>query len=224
MTEAALPGARAMKRSGPIDPWPLYGWMRVVMGAAIAVLTWMLALTASISITKGDLWTWRPEQIQTLASLIAYSQVLNVALLIASLVVSARMTYRTMSNVHQLKGNDGQVEAAWSVAWYAVPVANLVMPPRAVRNIWSGTFGDGDESRRRSSAIWWWWGCALVSITLYQVQLRASLAIGLIPPEIGDIANPASYAFAAAGTFIFLGIFRRIARGQSLLIQRATKS
>ncbi|QGZ93898.1 DUF4328 domain-containing protein [Terricaulis silvestris] len=205
---------------GPVDPWPLFGWMRVVMWGAIGVLTWMLALTGSISIAKRDMLTWQPEQIQTLTLLIAYSQALNVALFVASLIVSARITYRTMSNVHRLKGSNGQAEAAWSVAWYVVPVANLFMPPRAVQKIWRGTFGDGDEAERRS-ALWWWWGCALISIALHQLQLRASPAIGLIPPEIGDIANPASYAFAVAGTLIFLRVFRRIARGQSLLIKRA---
>ncbi|MEZ5955911.1 MAG: DUF4328 domain-containing protein [Hyphomonadaceae bacterium] len=191
------------------------------MSAAIGVLTWMLAISVSFSVAQQNIWTWRSEQIQTLASLTAYSQLLNVALFIASLIISALMTYRTMSNVYKLKGGDGQAEAAWAVAWYVVPMANLVMPPRAVMKIWRGTFGEGREASSRGSAIWWWWGCALASIVLHQVQLRANPAIGLIPAEVGDVARPAGYALAIAGTFIFMGVFRRIARGQSLLIQRA---
>ncbi|MEQ1820198.1 MAG: DUF4328 domain-containing protein [Terricaulis sp.] len=205
----------------PVDPWPLYGWMRIIMGCAIVVLTWMFALTTGIALVKAEMPTWGYERINTLALVISYSQLLNVALFIASLVVSARMTYRTMSNVHKLKGADGQSAAAWSVAWYAVPGANLIMPPRAVHQIWTGTFGDGEDAKRRANAIWQWWVCGLISIALHQISLRLIIQSGPIAPSLGDALNPLSYAFAIAGTVLFLGIFRRVARGQNLLIARA---
>ena len=194
--------------------------MRGILSAAVVVYVWMLAITSGVALVKGDLMQWGYGRVQSLAMFISYSQVLNTALFAASLFISARMTYRTMGNIYKLKGADGQKAAAWSIAWYVVPFANLVMPPRAVHQIWVGTFGEGQDAKRRAGAIWVWWACGIISVVLHQIALRLTMA-DPTQRSLGDFLHPASYAFAIAGTIIFLRVFQRIARGQSLLIERA---
>src|SRR5437868_5348070 len=100
-----------------------------------------------------------------------------------------------MMNVHHLKGSDEHITPFWSVAWYFVPIANLVMPPKAVWQIWIATFGEGPGSRRRAYAIWAWWLAAIASVVCHQAALyllaRGGNQMGTL--TLGDLLSPAQY-------------------------------
>jgi uncharacterized membrane protein len=78
-------------------------------------------------------------------------------------VLVCRVTYRMMRNLHQLGASQARISPGWAVGWYFIPFANLVMPVRAVTQIWHGTFGELNTPREPGGMIGLWWACWLIS-------------------------------------------------------------
>jgi hypothetical protein len=208
------------------DPWPLFAWMRVFLTSEIVVYTALFILSGLVILFRSRMVFWDSEQLQRFTLVLSYTQVLNLALFILTIVLAGRLTYRTMKNAHVLGGERPRISPAWAVGWYLVPLANLAMPPRAIQQIWTATFGDGAEAQRRSHLIASWWAMSLLSIVMHQIALREILiawpsADWTSGPSVADFAGPLSYALAALGAVLFLRIFALVSRAQQILITRA---
>ena len=202
------------------DPWPLLRWTRAILQIQIVVNACLVAFSVGVIALKRDPYIIDPHQIQLLAMAISYVQLANVVSLVIGAILGALLTYRTMKNVHALRGAGARVTPLWSVLWYIVPIANVVMPPKAVSQIWDGTFGDSVQAKQRGKLIWWWWIAIVASIILHQIALRATLSSGPMTPSVGDILHPLSYALAAISALFFIRVFTLIARAQNIQSSR----
>ncbi len=63
--------------------------------------------------------------------------------------------FRTYKNLEPLGSENIRFTPGWSVGWWFIPFANLVMPFKAVRGVWSesdpATVGDEELPFRNSS-------------------------------------------------------------------------
>lgn len=95
---------------------------------------------------------------------------------IASLITLLAWIYAANRNLASLRPT-GRLEftPGWSVGWFFVPIANLVKPYQAVREIWEHSdpkgLDVGFRPRPSSGAalVGWWWGLRLSSAILGQL-------------------------------------------------------
>jgi hypothetical protein len=98
-----------------------------------------------------------------------------VALLVSGFIV-LKWTYRVNMNAKVL-APDKQVSPPWSVGWYFVPFALLLMPFRAMRETWQISSDPGAwKSQEIPSLLRWWWGCWLAASILGNVSWRLGAA------------------------------------------------
>lgn len=87
------------------------------------------------------------------------------------LALNGTWLYRATANAQARAGASDAISPRMAVGWYVVPIANLWMPYRAMRQIWQATVGlsDGDASPRLLRI---WWSAWLVSILSSEVGRR----------------------------------------------------
>lgn len=207
------------------DPWPLLLWLRVAIGLEIVIYLGLIIFIIDYRYfqTTQGLPIPRMQTIETMVRFIFLLQAANLFLFLCVALIGGWLTYRTTKNAIVFGKTPSSITPFWSVAWYFVPIANLVMPPRALAAIWRGTFGEGDVAERRAELIRWWWAATLISalLDIAETVFRSLGAFNL--PERQDFGfeiAAASYTLAAIAAFLFLRIFTLIARGQSLIVKR----
>ena len=92
--------------------------------------------------------------------------------MIACYVLGATWTWGAARNAARLVPGPDRISAAGAVGWYIVPIGNLFMPYRAMRQIFnSSTRPPRELNAPAPSVLRWWWGIwllvsAIVVITL----------------------------------------------------------
>ena len=108
-------------------------------------------------------------------------------------VVFACVIYRLRTNVEALGARDLPISRGWTVGWFFVPIANLFMPFKAVRDVWNASVPvTGPWIENSASALvpcWWFlWIASNISnnivstiakfaVTLEEIQRNIVLAI-----------------------------------------------
>ncbi|MEM6332540.1 MAG: DUF4328 domain-containing protein [Planctomycetota bacterium] len=102
---------------------------------------------------------------------------------------------RANHNITALNVIGKQVGTGWSVGWWLIPFANLVMPFWALKETYNGSKPDVSEINAgldpTPTIIGWWWGLWVVrnlsstlelglSLTFSQPVLEAALYVGLV--------------------------------------------
>jgi hypothetical protein len=148
---------------------------------------------------------------------------------LACLILTWMLTYRLMKNLHELRSAQVDISPGWAVAYYIVPVANLIMPPRVAGEIWRGTFWRGDRVREPNGIVSLWWTTVLVTIATNIIADSGLADSGAFMVQFSFDLNPshmspmaaASSAFAGLSAILYLNTFGRIVRGQVTLIEQA---
>jgi hypothetical protein len=127
--------------------------------------------------------------------------------LIGSAIAVPMWVHRAYRNLPALGAPDVRSSPAWGAGAWFVPIANLFVPPRFIRELWERS-GGGHELVPPTVALWWaaWVGSNLVaafSARLVDSAPAASDLIGLV----GDGA-------AVAGGLLFIQIIRHITSRQ----------
>lgn len=200
------------------DPRGLWVWMRFFavltticyfVAAASSALTWLaVSRLMSVSVPQAD----------AIDIAFAISVFGCIGLYFISAFCTARVTYRLMKNAHALGSDDDLISPGWAVGWYFIPFANLVMPPRAVGQIWRTTFKHRGEPERGSAIIGWWWTFWLIS----GVVLSASEAIARnsateVLPDSLYLVLMVGYLLRAVAGWLLLAVFGQLVRAQRSL-------
>lgn len=163
------------------DPSSLWGWLRVFLVLyTIGVAATGVANAAFLWVSAGDP-NYFPQSSDVVGVGLTFALLLTsfptVGIFLVCMFLVARVTYRMMRNLHQLNSGHVTVGPFWSVGWYFIPFANLVMPVRAMGEIWRGTFAEaeGEPPREPNGAIGWWWACWLLGNS---VEGAASRVLG----------------------------------------------
>jgi hypothetical protein len=145
------------------DPGPLWAWMRFfVVVSIIAYVAVCVTSIITLSLYNG-LFVMAYEQAQIVDLVFAGAAFGAIGLYLLSAFFTARITYRMMKNAHTFDNNEELISPGWAVGWYFVPFANLVMPARAVGQIWRATFNRRGEPEKGSGVIGWWWAFWIIS-------------------------------------------------------------
>jgi len=142
------------------------------------------------------------------------------------IVLTCLITYRMMKNLHELGSAQDEISPFWSVAYYFVPFANLIMPVQAVGQIWRGTFWHEERPRQPNGLIALWWASLLLALGIGIFGASGPTDTGEFKIMFGfdtsDVTTPAAAAASAVSglaAVFFVNVFGPIARGQSKLIK-----
>lgn len=118
--------------------------------------------------------------------------------------------YRAHDNLERLGHSDLEFTPGWSVGWFFVPFANLVMPFRAMRELWNSSCGSEAPS---APILPLWWGCFLfggitMSIASFAGGKSDDLSVMLPMMGVGSILRLSSAVILAL-------IIRRITSAQA---------
>jgi hypothetical protein len=195
---------------GPRSALGLYRWFRwgfiafLALSVVLAVLSLMVVVSPGMfsAIIDEFSYDFTPlDTVMTVASL-AY-----IPVYIFCIVMTCRMTYRTMRNLHTINGRDVKNSPAMSVGYYFIPFANLVMPPQVTSDIYRGTMAATGKVVR-NGMISVWWACWLVSSIVD--RLSFNLGYGIESTAVSLVAIIVSMISA----FILMRLFRDIAYAQ----------
>jgi hypothetical protein len=95
--------------------------------------------------------------------------------LIGCFIASGMWIYRVAANAQVVMPDDNRITPGWSVGWFFVPFANLVMPYRALRQHWNGLHGNADLSAGLPGWAFAWWMLWLLGNSISTVSTRMNL-------------------------------------------------
>lgn len=120
---------------------------------------------------------------------------------VVSIVLVGLWIHRAHANLRESGADELAFSPGWAVGWYFVPFANLVMPFKAMRELWNASRGEHDFFGGPAAApeLKAWWAAWIVGNVLGVVGSRI-LLLGEGSPGSTTVGN----AFSAGGTVCVL--------------------
>lgn len=133
---------------------------RLKLWAAISTVTIVLYVVcaAAFAFSGFAILATESSPNETLLGFYGLTAIGNAAIFYVSAFAIAMWIYRAHHNLEELGHSGLEFTPGWSVGWFFVPFANLVMPFQAMRELWNlscGTEGSG------TPILPLWWGCFL---------------------------------------------------------------
>jgi len=195
------------------------------------------ALTSYIAIAAIGLWfTWiEIELLQRFVSGAAPSETEAVAsdsqqallarlyllVLLVTAVLFLRWTYLSNRNIRSLGVEDLEFTPAWAVGWYFVPIMNLWMPYRALKETFKASHPCFTQNWRQAPhpaimPLWW---------TLWILQNLVGTQYASRAETIDEVLRSSwitlgSYAFALPFGIVAIGLVSKLTARQSEKVRR----
>lgn len=133
-------------------------------------------------------------------------------LFVVSVVLVGMWIHRAHANLRE-SGMDGlEFTPAWAVGWYFIPFANLVMPFKAMRELWTASRGEHDPfGGATPPEVKSWWAAWIVGNILSSVGSRI-LFMGEGGPSSVTVGNAVGAA-GTVGVLIAAALLHRIIAG-----------
>ena len=179
--------------------------------AVIALWVFMaVKLLFGLAALQADVLSRQPDDGETLRLIDALGGIYAL-LLLATVIIVGRWIYKASANAHQF-APDMTITPGWAVGWYFVPFANLVMPFRAMREVWLASHHPHNwQDHFSSPLLGWWWGLWIADNVLSNISFRVET------PQIGGLANFAGAIVAIPLSLILISIIKDVASAQSLV-------
>jgi hypothetical protein len=145
-----------------------------------------------------------------------------LALVVVGFIV-LKWFYRVNLNAKVLKPAK-QVSPAWSVGWFFVPFASLVMPFRGLREAWQiSTDPEKPNAVGVPPLLRWWWGAWLIANIVGNVSFRLSTSFKTVGGQLAsDITGVIMAMFNLLSAVLLIRIVRELTARQVGALSRAT--
>jgi hypothetical protein len=145
--------------------------------------------------------------------------------------VIGRWIFRAAWNVRHLAATVPTISPGMAVGWYFIPFASLVMPFRAMREIWQGSLlADGSASSKdaaqRDGILRSWWALYLITSFIGNALLRLAVQDDSSVDSL-LVKNAASIAIdvlAIPLDLVFISIMRRVTAAQDAAANKPVAS
>lgn len=189
---------------------------KVARGALVAVFA---TLALSIALAFGLLAMH--ELSAAAEATIGITSLLPYLALLVFVVAYFLWLHLAVRNLSESAG-EMRFSPGWHVASYFVPLVNLVVPFRAMRELWNRSHGEPPELANSSAgAVASWWACwvtatLLLSAAVLRVLIRAFTNVIVMVPPLLDLATMGLILLLLIGASWFLfGIIGAITRAQT---------
>lgn len=211
------------------------GVLKLVLGAYMVsaivnvwatwqVVTWLLRGLSGEEISDG--------YSEWILHLLMRTWIGGAVVTLVTAVLFLRWTALATRNAHALSGGTTRYRPAWAVGSYFVPIANLWVPYRAMRETFRvSNPGRGDYGRPapQTRLVGAWWSLWLLVGVLGQflpyvlLQLVPKLVFGRTPPElflVHSLTRLGASGLAVVLALVTIAMVSRLHQWQSQAIQR----
>lgn len=131
--------------------------------------------------------------------------------LIAAVVTFARWEHRAARNARRLD-ETCSFTPGWAVGWWFIPVLNLVLPYRVMRELWRAS-GRGEPAGPPYLGAWW--GCCVGSVLLGNLAGRVSAEASTVAlAQLADVIDICSNGLTVVAAVLALRLVRDLTRRQ----------
>jgi hypothetical protein len=144
--------------------------------------------------------------------LVGLLAILYLVALITCYIVVGCWIYRTNANAH-LFSSAMSITPGWSIGWFFVPFANLVMPFRGVKETWDESHDfAGRQQDKATPLLGWWWGLWLAT----NIASNVANLLGRNPSTLQGEAvfNLVSAVLSVGAGVTLIQLIRRLNRAQ----------
>ena len=143
--------------------------------------------------------------------------ILQMAIILASYVVSLRWIHRMNWNARALGAARLDFTPGWSAGWYFIPIMNLWKPFQAMKQIWQASAQPKDWEMQPTPALLGWWWLLWVVSSLFS---NASLRLGMRAEELDELITASRVTMMSALVdiplcLVFLVVIHRISAMQA---------
>lgn len=136
--------------------------------------------------------------------------------IIGCYIASGMWVYRAAANAQAAAPENDRITPGWSVGWFFVPFANLVMPYRALRQHWNGLHGNSDMDASLPGWAFLWWICWLIGNAIATASARINLNADTIAEfRTSTYMDLASSGLAIAAALLFRHFILQLTRASA---------
>lgn len=186
-------------------------WVGLVFEGIIVALDWMGMLMFSTwfdetgDISEGEL---------VLGLGLLCSGLLLIIIYITGVVFFLMFIYRCGKNCRSLGASGFEISEGWSVGWFFVPIANLFMPYKAVKEIYQASEPAADLRNWKSvsvpSLLGLWWGFWLASSFLGQIETRLAFQDDVDLVKASIYITAISFPVSALSTYFAVSLLNTL--------------
>ena len=138
-----------------------------------------------------------------------------LVLAVTLIVMVCRWIFRAAWNVRHLGAKRLDISPGMAVGWYFVPFANLVMPFRAMREIWLASHHPLDWREASVPVISVWWGLWLLSGLVNNIAMRAALSAETLQQLYHtEMISTGGYLLSVGASLMFMRVVQGVQRAQ----------
>ena len=134
--------------------------------------------------------------------------VLQGALFLAFTIMFLVWIYRLSAQLHAQSETRMAFTPGWSVGWFFIPLANLLMPYLVLRDLWVTVRQD---PRRKGSVLLWWWWFWIPSVVL-SIATRLLIDYPFLSRDIVRPIDLAAQFVAVVAPLLLLAMIVAMAR------------
>lgn len=198
--------------------------VQALLGISILVdviAAWLLAVEVA---WVGDAIAGRPVSAEALnanADRATTVGTISIGVLVATAVAWWIWQFRGQANLHAAHRR-GLEHAPWgAVGWWLVPIANLWMPFKTMRELWKASEPIEDPSAWAGVVTWavlgWWWAMWIVGNLLQSASGFATRSQDLDAIRAADLTALGGLACSVFAACLAVGVVRAISRRQEVL-------
>jgi len=136
-----------------------------------------------------------------------------IALVLCAILILC-WVYRASANAHLFGTGGMTITPGWSVGWFFIPIANLVMPFRGVDEAWRASQkAAGRDAEARSPVVRWWWGLWLLNNIVTSIVLVTGGGETYASPGL-HFLNLIATALGIAASLVLIRLMSSLNRAQ----------
>ena len=140
---------------------------------------------------------------------------LVMVLAVALIIMICRWIFRAGWNVRHLGAKRLEISPGMAVGWYFVPFANLVMPFRAMREIWLASHDPLSWREASVPLITGWWVLWLVAGVVNNIAFRAALSAETLQQlNTTEMISIGGYVLSMGASLLFMRVVQGVQRAQ----------
>jgi hypothetical protein len=137
----------------------------------------------------------------------------DLFVLLACYILVACWIYRANANAH-LFSSEMTITPGWSVGWFLVPFANLVMPYRGVNEAWQASQkAAGRYEAAESPLVGWWWGLWIANNIVSNIVAFTGGNTTYASP-VAHFLNLVAAGIGVAGALVLIQMMSRLNAAQ----------
>ncbi len=176
------PNYQALKRRASQLKVALFALLGMTIVSSLSDVFGMMALSRAIegSFVSDAAMMEAMEALDARAGLVGLG---FLGVYVASVICSARWIMKAHANLRELSVDPPETTPGWAVGWFFVPVANLVKPLQAMRELWWASLAPGAWREQGSSPglLQGWWALWILANVLGNLASRMIMSADDMP-------------------------------------------